>query len=266
MPKALCVQRSSYSVLHITLYALRITLEFIMDRVDKRKPDELRPTVITPHYLEHLPSSVLIEMGRTKLICAATVDDKVPPFLKNTGSGWVTAEYSMLPCSGKERIGRESVKGIKGRTHEIQRMIGRTLRGTVNLNLLSERTILIDCDVIQADGGTRCAAITGSFCALYLAIKGLLEKNLIRKTPIISFVAAVSAGIVQREALLDLDYSEDYQASCDLNLAMTDAEKIIELQTTAEGAAFSFDTLNNLLSLTKKGILELIEMQKKVLL
>ncbi|MBU1599980.1 ribonuclease PH [bacterium] len=236
-----------------------------MNRVGARKPDELRPVAITLHYIEHLPSSVLIEMGKTKLICAATVDDKVPLFLKNTGSGWVTAEYSMLPCSAKERIGRESVKGIKGRTHEIQRIIGRTLRGGVNLNLLGERTILIDCDVIQADGGTRCAAITGGFCALSLAIKGLLERGVVRKNPIISFVAAVSSGIVQRSALLDLDYSEDYQASCDLNLAMTETERIIELQTTAEGAPFSFDTLNDLLSLAKKGILELIEIQKKVL-
>mgnify|MGYP001568381071 CR=1 FL=1 len=236
-----------------------------MNRVENRRPDELRPTCFTPHYLEHLPASVLIEMGKTKIICAATISDKVPFFLKDTGSGWVTAEYSMLPCSGKDRIEREAIKGVKGRTHEIQRIIGRTLRQAVNLNLLSERTILIDSDVIQADGGTRCAAITGGFCALYLAIKGLLERGLIRKNPITSFVAAVSSGIVQRSALLDLDYSEDYQASCDLNLAMTDTEKIIELQTTAEGSAFSFDTLNDLLSLAKKGILQLIEEQKKVL-
>lgn len=236
-----------------------------MNRTDNRKPDELRPTIITPHYLEHLPASVLIEIGKTKVICAATIDDKVPPFLKGTGSGWISAEYSMLPCSSKDRITRESVKGVKGRTHEIQRTIGRTLRGVVNMNLLGERTILIDADVIQADGGTRCAAITGGFCALSLAIKGLLEKGVVKKNPILSFVAAVSSGVVQREALLDLCYSEDSQASCDLNLAMTETEKIIELQTTAEGLPFSFDTLNDLLCLSKKGILQLIEMQKKVL-
>jgi ribonuclease PH len=236
-----------------------------MNRANNRKPDELRTTIITPHYLEHLPASVLIEIGRTKVICAATINDKVPPFLKGTGSGWVSAEYSMLPCSGKDRVDRESIKGVKGRTYEIQRTIGRTLRGVVNMNLLGERTILIDADVIAADGGTRCAAITGGFCALSIAIKGLLEKNLIRKNPLNSFVAAVSAGIVQREALLDLCYSEDSQSSCDLNLAMTETERIIELQTTAEGLPFSFDALNDLLSLAKKGILQLIEMQKKVL-
>jgi ribonuclease PH len=238
----------------------------MMNRRDGRSENDLRPVNLTLHYIDHFPSSVLIEIGKTQVLCAATVDEKVPHFLKDTGSGWITAEYSMLPYSCKERVQRESVKGkLTGRTQEIQRIIGRSLRGVVNLQLLGERTIIVDADVICADGGTRCASITGGFCALYLAVKELIERNIIKKNPITDFVAAISSGIVQGRALLDLTYDEDSQASCDLNLVMTSEKKIVEIQTTAEGIPFSFDTLNRLLSLAKEGVTKLIEEQKKVL-
>ncbi|BBO17927.1 ribonuclease PH [Candidatus Brocadia pituitae] len=235
-------------------------------RVDNRVPDELRPIIITRHYTKYAPGSVLMQTGNTKVICTASIEESVPPHIKNTGEGWITAEYSLLPGSTPVRAPRESSRGkVGGRTHEIQRLIGRSLRSIIDLALLKERTIWIDCDVIQADGGTRTAAITGSYIALMDAVRWLKSKDLIKENPVINSVAAVSVGIVNDAALLDLCYAEDAAAQVDMNVVMTGDGKFIELQGTGEEYAFDDEQLAEMLKLAKKGIWEITEIQKKVL-
>ena len=235
-------------------------------RIDGRKPDDLRKITIARNYTRFAEGSVLIEFGDTKVLCNASILNEVPPFLKGKGSGWVTAEYSMLPRSTAVRMTRDSVKGkINGRAQEIQRLIGRALRNVVDMSKLGERTIIIDADVIQADGGTRTASITGSFVALYDAIQKLMQSGDINENAITGFVAAVSVGIVNDIEYLDLNYEEDSSAEVDMNVVMTDAFKFVEIQSTAERKAFDQDRLLKLLSLAKKGIGELITIQKQVL-
>jgi len=230
-------------------------------RVDGRKPDQLRKVKITLDYIKHAEGSCLIEFGDTKVICTASVEEKVPPFLKGTGQGWITAEYSMLPRATLQRTVRESAKGkLTGRTQEIQRLIGRSLRCAVDLTLLGEVTLWIDCDVIQADGGTRTASITGAFVALYRALEKIEKLSALR-----NFVAAVSVGVVNGEILLDLNYQEDSMAEVDMNVVMTESGKFVEIQGTAEGEPFDKTTLNDMLSLAEKGIKELIDIQKRTL-
>ena len=236
-----------------------------MDR-NGRDADSLRKVCFTRGFIGQAEGSVLVEFGRTRVICTASVEDRVPPFLRGTGQGWVTAEYGMLPRSTNTRMDREASKGKQsGRTQEIQRLIGRSLRAAISLSELGERTIKIDCDVIEADGGTRTASVTGGFVALCEAVNHLLQKGALQKSPIKHHVAAISVGIVSGAALLDLDYGEDYSCDTDLNLVMNEAGDIIEIQGTAEGAAFNKTQLADMLSLGEKGILELIEMQKKTL-
>ncbi|MDP3014512.1 MAG: ribonuclease PH [Candidatus Subteraquimicrobiales bacterium] len=237
-----------------------------MQRIDGRKSDEIRKVKIVRGYYPHAVGSVWFELGNTKLICAATIDEKVPQFLKDTGQGWITAEYSMLPRSTPTRVAREVMIGkVGGRTQEIQRLIGRSLRAVANLELLRERTILIDCDVIQADGGTRTAAITASFIALHDALKSLYEAGTISEFPLKDYVAAVSVGIIDDVACVDLCYEEDVSAQVDMNVVMSGRVKFIEIQGTAERMPFSKDCLNKMLGLAEKGIKELIEFQKSVL-
>jgi ribonuclease PH len=232
-----------------------------LTRNDGRKNDELRPVKITVDYMKHAEGSCLIEFGDTKVICTASVEEKVPPFLKGTGQGWITAEYSMLPRATAQRTIRESAKGrLTGRTQEIQRLIGRSVRSAVDLNLLGEITVWIDCDVIQADGGTRTASITGAFVALYKALEKMDKLSAIK-----NFVAAVSVGIVDGEFLLDLNYEEDSMAEVDMNIVMNDRGEFVELQGTAEGMPFSKEALDKLILLGEKGIKELISKQKEVL-
>jgi len=237
-----------------------------MNRIDGRAADQLRPVVISKQFLEYPEGSVLIEVGRTKVICAATVEEKVPPFRKGMGEGWVTAEYSMLPRATQTRTAREAAKGkVTGRTMEIQRLIGRALRSVVNLRALGERTIHLDCDVIQADGGTRTASISGAYVALAQALAGLKGKGLISTIPLLDSLAAVSVGIVNGTPLLDLCYEEDSKAQVDMNVVMTGSGKIVEVQGTAEGHPFSRKDLEMLLNLGQKGIEELALLQGKVL-
>lgn len=229
-----------------------------------RAANELRPISITPNFLPHADGSVLICCGNTKVICTATIDESVPSFLRDKGQGWVTAEYGMLPASTASRMRREAAAGKQsGRTQEIQRLIGRSLRAAVDMKKLGERQILIDCDVIQADGGTRTASITGAFVALKLAIQKLLDNQTLPETPLLGSVAAVSVGIVDGVALLDLDYPEDSGCDSDVNIVMLNGEKIIEIQGTAEGAPFDLDELQTLIALAQKGIRELNEYQEK---
>jgi len=235
-------------------------------RFDGREFSDLRPVRITRNYTKHAEGSVLIEMGDTKVICTATVDDKVPPFKKNTGEGWVTAEYSMLPRSTSVRNQRDINRlKLSGRSQEIQRLIGRSLRSVVNLSALGERIIIIDCDVIQADGGTRTASITGGFVALVDACKKLVEDGTIEKMPVTDFMAAVSVGIAEDKEMLDLCYEEDSKAETDMNVVMTGSGKFIEIQATAEKEPFGKEQFDKLLELAKKGIEELIMLQKDVL-
>ncbi len=237
-----------------------------MERSDGRAVDQIRPVRITRNYTKYAEGSVLIEMGDTKVICTATVDDKVPPFMKGEGKGWVTAEYAMLPRSAPVRIIRESTKGkVGGRTYEIQRLVGRALRSVVDLEALGERTIIIDCDVIQADGGTRTASITGSFVALIDALAVLLENEAIERIPVTEYLAAVSVGKVNGEILLDLAYDEDSLAEVDMNVVMTETGKFVEVQGTAEGAPFTRAELDAFIDLARKGIGELIAVQKQAL-
>ncbi len=237
-----------------------------MVRIDGRNYDELRDVKITRNYLKHPQGSVLMEMGNTKVICTAMIDDKVPPFLKGTNTGWITAEYSMIPGSTAHRKFRDSTRGkIEGRSQEIQRLIGRSLRGVIDLNLLGERTIWIDCDVIQADGGTRTASITGGFVALVDALNWLYKKGEIKQIPISNFVSAVSVGIVDNHSILDLCFEEDYRASVDMNVVMTDDNRFIEIQGTGEKSTFSKGELCELLNLAEKGNHQLIAKQKEVL-
>ena len=235
-------------------------------RVDDRVPDELRPLIINRHFTKYAPGSVLIQTGNTKVICTASVEESVPPHIKNTSEGWITAEYSLLPGSTPVRAPRESTRGkVGGRTHEIQRLVGRSLRSIMDLALLKERTIWIDCDVIQADGGTRTAAITGSYVALMDAIRWLKSRDLIKENPVINSVAAVSVGIVNGVVLLDLCYAEDAAAQVDMNVVMTGDGKFIELQGTGEEYAFDDEQLAGMLRMAKKGICEIIEIQKRAL-
>ena len=232
----------------------------------QRQNDELRNIKITKKYTKYAEGSVLIEFGETKVICTASVEDKVPPFLKNTGTGWISAEYSMLPRSTKQRKLRDSTRGkIDGRSQEIQRLIGRSLRNVVDFKKLGERTIWIDCDVIQADGGTRTTSINGSFIALAFAMKKLYDKKIITQFPINSFVSAISVGIVDDKSVLDLCYEQDSNAQVDMNVVMNDKGEFIEVQGTGEQAPFSRDRLNELLSLATKGNMKIIDFQKEVI-
>ena len=237
-----------------------------MPRFDGRANDELRPVRITPNYLAYAEGSALIEAGDTRVLCAATVEDKVPPFLSGRGQGWVTAEYSLLPRSTQTRTTREAATGrLQGRTQEIQRLIGRSLRAVMDMNALGERTITVDCDVIQADGGTRCAAITGAYVALNLAIQHLLKTGAITRTPIRSAVAAVSVGIVDGQEMLDLSYIEDSSAWADFNVVMLPGNRFVEVQGTAERSPFTQDAMTRLLGLAQEGIEQLFAAQKAVL-
>ena len=221
-------------------------------RNNNRKNDEIREIKITKEYIKYPEGSVLIELGNTKVICNATVEEKVPPFLKGSSKGWITAEYSMLPRATNTRTKRESSNGkLTGRTMEIQRLIGRSLRAAIDLKKLGERTIMIDCDVIQADGGTRTAAITGGYLALELAVKKLLDSDKILENPIISKIAAISVGIVDGEVLLDLEYEEDSKAEVDMNIIMNNKEEFVEIQGTGEGKTFNLKELNALLDITR---------------
>ena len=235
-------------------------------RTDNRLNDELRQVKITRNYLLHPEGSVLIEVGNTKVICTAMIEDRVPPFLKGTGKGWVSAEYSMIPGSTVIRKSRDVNKGkIDGRSQEIQRLIGRSLRSVVDLDGFGERTMWIDCDVIQADGGTRTASVTGAFVAMADAFHKLKGDELIEKIPVKSFVSAVSVGILNGEAILDLCYEEDSKAEVDMNIVMTDEGKFVEIQGTGEEATFSHDELMQLISLATKGCHDLYEIQRNIL-
>lgn len=236
-----------------------------MTRPSNRAADQLRPVTITKDFTVHAEGSVLIACGNTKVLCNASIENNVPRFLKGKGQGWITAEYGMLPRSTHSRMGREAARGKQsGRTQEIQRLIGRSLRAAVDLKKLGENTITIDCDVIQADGGTRTASITGAFVALNDAIQKFIEQGVIKKNPIKFNIAAVSVGIFEDTPVLDLDYPEDSNAETDMNVVMDENGRFIEVQGTAEGEPFSSDHLNELLALAKKGINELIEAQRSV--
>ncbi|HET7433934.1 MAG TPA: ribonuclease PH [Thermoanaerobaculia bacterium] len=235
-------------------------------RTDGRAADELRPVVIRPHFTKHAEGSVLIEVGDTKVICTATIQEKVPPFLYRTGRGWVTAEYGMLPRATTDRVDREAAKGKQGgRTMEIQRLIGRSLRAAVNMELMGERSIMIDCDVIQADGGTRTASITGGYVALVIALGRHYVDGNMPSWPIVDVVAAVSVGIVGGNPVLDLNYEEDSKAGVDMNIVGTDKGRFVELQGTAEGATFSEEEMTAMVGLAKGGIQQLIEKQREAL-
>jgi ribonuclease PH len=236
-----------------------------MTRLDGRTADAVRPTRITPDFTVHAEGSVLIEVGRTRVICTASVEDRVPPFLRGAGKGWVTAEYGMLPRATNTRTQREASAGkVGGRTQEIQRLIGRSLRSVVKLNELGERTVWIDCDVIQADGGTRTAAITGGFVALALALGKLRDRGLLTRVPLTHYVAATSVGIVGGTPLLDLAYDEDSRADVDMNVVKISDGRFIELQGTAETQPFDHTELTSLLTLANMGIETLFRLQREV--
>jgi ribonuclease PH len=235
-------------------------------RPSQRQPDQLRNISITRHYTKHAEGSVLIECGDTKVICTASVEERVPPHKKGSGEGWVTAEYGMLPRSTGSRMGREAAKGKQsGRTQEIQRLIGRSLRAVVDLAKLGERTITLDCDVIQADGGTRTASITGAYVALHDAVSSLLQQGLVKENPLKDSVAAISVGIYQGTPVLDLDYPEDSDCDTDMNVVMLGSGHFVEVQGTAEGHPFSREEMDVLLELAKLGIGQLGEMQRAAL-
>ena len=237
-----------------------------MPRSNGRSFNQIREIKVTKNYIIHPHGSVLFQMGGTRVLCSASIDNKVPSFLRDKGQGWVTAEYSMLPSSTNTRTTREASKGkLSGRTQEIQRLIGRSLRSIVDLEQLGERTIWIDCDVIQADGGTRCASITGAFIALMLAMKKLKKNRIIETIPIRDYVAAISVGVVGGKNLLDLDYSEDSGADVDLNIIKTGSGGFVEIQGTAEREPFTDKQMNKMLALANKGISQLIAIQKKMI-
>jgi ribonuclease PH len=237
-----------------------------MPRFNGRSSNQARPIKVTKNYIIHPHGSVLFEMGNTRVLCSASVDNKVPSFLRDKGQGWVTAEYSMLPSSTNTRTSREASKGkVSGRTQEIQRLIGRSLRSIISLKKLGERTIWIDCDVIQADGGTRCASITGAFIALMLAMKKLKKDKLIKEIPVRDYVAAISVGIVNGKNYLDLDYSEDSEADVDMNIIKTGTGGFVEIQGTAEREPFSDKQMEAMLILADKGIKQLVAIQKKAI-
>jgi ribonuclease PH len=235
-------------------------------RPSGRRPDELRAVRLQRGFTKHAEGSVLVEFGDTRVLCTASVEERVPPFLKDSGRGWVTAEYGMLPRSTNTRTDREAARGKQsGRTQEIQRLIGRSLRAVVDLTSLGPRTVHLDCDVLQADGGTRTAAITGSFVALHDALSWLLKKGAISKNPIRDHVAAISVGVFQGAPVLDLDYAEDSKCDCDMNVVMTGAGGFVEVQGTAEGEPFDRKELDALLGLAQRGISQLVGSQKKAL-
>lgn len=235
-------------------------------RPSNRAADQLRPIFFTRNYTCHAQGSVLFECGKTKIICTASIEEKVPSFLRGKGQGWITAEYSMLPSATHERSQREALRGKQGgRTLEIQRMIGRSMRAACDLQALGERTIYLDCDVIQADGGTRTAAVTGAYVALKDAIMALIKTNVLEKNPLFGQIAATSVGIYQGLPILDLDYAEDSMAETDMNVVMNEAGQFIEIQGTAEGHAFRRDELNKLLDLAASGISSLMELQNAAL-
>lgn len=236
------------------------------ERTDGRALDELRVVKITPGYLPYAEGSVLIEMGQTRVVCAASIDERVPSFLRNSGQGWITAEYSMLPRATQQRTPREIRRGgVSGRTHEIQRLIGRSLRAAADMKLLGERTITLDCDVLQADGGTRTAAITGAFVAFAIAANRLLKTGKIQKSVITNEVAAISVGIVGTTPLLDLKYDEDSKADVDMNVVCTSDGRFIEVQGTAEREPFSREQMDSLLGLAEQGIQSLVAIQRKAI-
>ncbi len=236
-----------------------------MTRNDGRAPAELRPTRLSPGFLMHAEGSVLIEVGRTRVVCSASVEDRVPPFLRNSGKGWVTAEYGMLPRATTTRTQREATAGkVGGRTQEIQRLIGRSLRSVTRLAELGERTIWVDCDVIQADGGTRTASITGGFVALVLALERLRDAGVLRGIPIQDHVAATSVGVVDGIPLLDLAYDEDSRAEVDMNIVKTGDGRFVEVQGTAEGPPFERRALEDLMELADSGIAELVRLQRTI--
>jgi ribonuclease PH len=235
-----------------------------MKRIDGRRPDQLRKVTVQKNYLKHAEGSCLIAFGDTKVVCSASVEEGVPPFLKGKGQGWVTAEYGMLPRSCTQRINREKGGG-SGRTQEIQRLVGRSLRAVVDMTQLGERTIKIDCDVIQGDGGTRTASITGGYIALAMAIKKLRKQKLIKASPLVEQVAAISVGMKDGRALLDLNYAEDSRAEVDMNIVMVGAGKFVEIQGTAEGKAFAKKDMDAMVKLAEKGIRELFLVQKRSL-
>jgi ribonuclease PH len=238
----------------------------MMIRHSNRRADQIRLVRMTRNFTQYADGAVLIECGNTKVICTASVDEKVPSFLQDKGQGWLTAEYGMLPCSTNERMQREAATGKQsGRTMEIQRLIGRALRSIVDLKKLGERTIRIDCDVIQADGGTRTASITGAFVALHDAVEKLLNQQLIEATPILDHVAAISVGVYQGTPILDLDYQEDSSCDTDMNVVMTGGLGLVEVQGTAEGHTFSRDELDAMLDMAQRGVKELIALQKEAL-
>jgi len=235
-------------------------------RRDGRAPDQLRPVKIELGVNVHAEGSCLIEMGRTRVWITASVEDRVPMHRRGSGQGWITAEYSMLPRATHDRGAREAIQGrVGGRTHEIQRLIGRSLRAAVDMSKIGERTITLDCDVLQADGGTRTASITGAFAALYVAVKRMKDARMIAELPVRQHLAAVSCGVVEGTPVLDLDYTEDFQASTDLNCVMTEDGRLVELQATAEGAPYTRTELDSMLALAFKGIKELIVAQKRAL-
>lgn len=237
-----------------------------MDRIDGRKKIEMRPVKITRGINKYAEGSVLIEVGDTKVICTATVEDRLPNWRKSVGKGWVTAEYNMLPRSTGQRTMRDSVRGKpNGRTLEIQRLIGRALRSVTDLEALGEYTITLDCDVVQADGGTRTSSITGAFVALADAMQSMVDNGHLKKIPLLNFVAAVSVGIVQGEVVMDLCYEEDSDAEVDMNIVMTGSDKFVEIQGTGEEASFSREEANQMFDLAREGIMQLIDLQKKVL-
>jgi ribonuclease PH len=235
-------------------------------RSDSRAPDQMRAVNIVPDFIKTAEGSVLIEIGNTRVICTASVDETVPAFLRNSGRGWITAEYGMLPRSTLTRSAREAARGrVGGRTHEIQRLIGRSLRGVTDMEELGERSVLVDCDVIQADGGTRTASITGAFVALGLALEKLVEAGTLKSVPLKDFVAAVSVGIVEGTPLLDLSYEEDSGADVDMNIVMTSADKFVEVQATAEHQVFDDEQLQAMIRLARQGLHSLLEKQKALL-
>lgn len=237
----------------------------MLQRSAGRKYNELRPISITNNFLKTTAGSAVVEFGNTKVICAATLEDKSAPFLKNTGRGWVTAEYSMLPASTQTRTARESTRGkVGGRTHEIQRLIGRSLRAVCDLNSFGEKTIYVDCDVIQADGGTRTASITGGFIALVELFKKMKDDGIVKEIPVNDYVSAISVGIIDSQILLDLEYEEDSKADVDMNFVMTGSGKFIEVQGTAENVPFDKKQMDEMATLAGQGIEELIALQKKI--
>jgi ribonuclease PH len=237
----------------------------VIERKSGRKFNEFRPISITNHYLKNASGSVLVEFGNTKVICAASIDEKPAPFLKNTGRGWLTAEYSMLPMSTQTRTARESVRGkMGGRTHEIQRLIGRSLRAVTDLSAFGEKTIYLDCDVIQADGGTRTASITGAFVALVDLFKRLRQEGVVKEIPVNDYLSAVSVGIIENQVLLDLEYEEDSRADVDMNFVMTGSGLYIEVQGTAERVPFGKEQMAQMTDLASNGIRQIIERQKEI--